>query len=183
VKFWWVVIGAIAGGVYAVRKFYETTNGERLIDGYLLKIPVFGVLRQKIILTEFSRTLALLLGAGVSLMEALEIVGEAMGSLTYREAVSEARKKVEKGISLSQAISSYSIFPSILHQMISVGEETGKLNDVLLKLSTYFESESEHAVKNMTTALEPMIMIVLGVGVGAMVIAVIMPIYNLTSAF
>lgn len=183
VKFWWLIIGMAGGGVYLFKKFYSTENGERLVDSYLLRIPVFGILRQKIILTEFARTLSLLLGAGVSLMEALDIVGEAMGSVTYREAVAEARKKVEKGISLSQAISSYSIFPPILHQMIAVGEETGKLNDVLLKLSTYFESESEHAVKNMTTALEPMIMIVLGVGVGAMVIAVIMPIYNLTSAF
>lgn len=183
VKFWWLIFALLGGGFYALKKWYGTKIGERKIDSFLMKIPVFGVLRQKIVLTEFSRTLALLLGAGVSLLEALEIVGEAMDSITYREALIESRKKVEKGISLSQSISSYEIFPPILHQMIAVGEETGKLNDVLLKLSTYFESESEHAVKNMTTALEPMIMIVLGVGVGAMVIAVIMPIYNLTSAF
>ena len=183
VKFWWVVLGAIGGGFYTLKKWRATKRGDRMIDSFLMKIPVFGVLRQKIVLTEFSRTLALLLGAGVSLLEALEIVAEAMASITYREALIEAKKKVEKGISLSQSIASYDIFPTILHQMISVGEETGKLNDVLLKLSAYFESESEHAVKNMTTALEPMIMIVLGVGVGAMVIAIIMPIYNLTSAF
>lgn len=183
VKFWWMMIAMIGGGIYSLKKWHSTKSGERRIDTFLMKIPVFGVLRQKIVLTEFSRTLALLLGAGVSLLEALEIVGDAMDSIVYREALLEAKKKVEKGVSLSQAISAYEIFPPILNQMMMVGEETGKLNDVLLKLSAYFESESEHAVKNMTTALEPMIMIVLGVGVGAMVIAVIMPIYNLTSAF
>ena len=86
-------------------------------------------------------------------------------------------------MSLSQALLRYSDFPPILQQMIAVGEETGKLDEVLRKLSVYFEQESEQAVKNMTAAIEPMIMIVLGVGVGALVIAVIMPIYNLTSQF
>ena len=91
---------------------------------------------------------------------------------------------VEKGDSLSQAIARYGdIFPSILNQMLAVGEETGKLDDVLQKLSVFFEAETEQAVKNMTTAMEPMIMVVLGLGVGMLVIAVILPIYSLTSAF
>ncbi|PJC42614.1 MAG: hypothetical protein CO040_03575 [Candidatus Pacebacteria bacterium CG_4_9_14_0_2_um_filter_36_8] len=86
-------------------------------------------------------------------------------------------------MTLSKAVSYFTLFPGILHQMLGVGEETGKLDEVLLKLSKYFESESEQAVKNLTAAMEPLIMVVLGVGVGAMVIAIIMPIYSLTSQF
>jgi len=117
------------------------------------------------------------------LLQALEIVTEGVENEIYRDALKEATKQVEKGVSLSQSIARYEEFPPILQQMIAVGEETGKLDDVLFKLSKYFEQEAEQAVKNLTAAMEPLIMVVLGVGVGAMVIAVIMPIYNLTSQF
>jgi type IV pilus assembly protein PilC len=134
-------------------------------------------------LTEFARTLALLLSSGISLLQALEIVSSAADNSLYREALTESQTQVEKGVALSQALSKYDIFPPILSQMISVGEETGKIDDVLLKISVYFQSETEHAIKNMTTAIEPIIMIILGLGVAMMVIAIIMPIYNLTSQF
>lgn len=183
VKFWWLFLAATAGGISAFKSFTKTEKGELAVDSLLLKIPVFGVLRQKIVLTEFARTLSLLMSAGVSLLEALEIVTEALTSVTYRHALKSASTQVEKGVSLSQSIARFDVFPSILHQMVAVGEETGKLDDVLLKLSTYFEAESQQAVKNLTAAMEPMIMIVLGLGVGLMVIAVIMPIYALTSQF
>jgi len=183
-NFWWLII---AGGVvsgFLFRRWVKTHSGQVMYDRFLLKVPIFGVLRAKVTLTEFARTLSLLLGAGISLLQALEIVSEASNNILYREALQDSAKQVEKGIPLSQAITKYStLFPPILAQMIAVGEETGKLDDVLLKLSVYFQSESEHAIKNLTTALEPIIMIVLGVGVGMMVIAIIMPIYNLTSQF
>ncbi len=182
-QFWYIFLIVIVAGVYGLKRWYKTEKGELAIDGLILKLPIIGVLRQKIILTEFARTLSLLLGAGVSLLQALEIVNEGITNVVYRNAFKEVTNQVEKGISLSEAMSHYDIFPPILFQMMSVGEETGKLDEVLLKMSTYFEQESEQAVKNLTTAMEPMIMIVLGVGVGAMVIAIIMPIYNLTSQF
>lgn len=183
VNFWWAVIGAMVGGFYALMRWKKTKDGDEAIDKFLFKIPIFGDLRKKIILTEFSRTMALMLGAGISLLHALEIVTEAVNSVLYRVALKDAYKQVEKGVSLSQAMSRHDEFPPILHQMMSVGEETGKLDSVLMKLSKYFEQESEQAVKNMTAAIEPLIMVVLGVGVGVMVIAIIMPIYNLTSQF
>jgi type IV pilus assembly protein PilC len=143
-----------------------------------------GVLRAKILLTEFARTMSLLLSAGISLLRALEIVTEALDNVIYRDALKAASEQVEKGVSLGDAISAHNtIFPPILFQMISVGEETGKLDEVLMKLANYFQSESEQAIKNLTTALEPLIMVVLGLMVGVMVIAIIMPIYNLTSQF
>lgn len=183
VNFWWLVGGALVGGFALFKRWTATKAGRHTFDRFKLRIPVFGTLISKIILTEFARTLSLLLGAGISLLQALEIVAGASDNVIYQEAMEEAARQVEKGVPLSQALSGYKVFPPILSQMMAVGEETGKLDDVLLKLSRYFESESENAVKNMTTALEPMIMIVLGIGVGVMVIAVIMPIYNLTSQF
>jgi type IV pilus assembly protein PilC len=183
-NFWWLVaVGGFVGGTL-FKRWIKTRPGRIVFDRFLLKIPIFGELRSKVTLTEFARTLSLLLGAGISLLQALQIVSEASNNILYREALQDSAKQVEKGISLSQAILRYNkLFPPILGQMIAVGEETGKLDDVLLKLSVYFQSESEHAIKNLTTALEPIIMIVLGLGVGLMVIAIIMPIYNLTSQF
>lgn len=183
VKFWWIFGAAIAGLIFAFKQYYKTEIGRYKIDEFKLKIPIFGELQKKIILTEFSRTLSLLLGSGITLLEAISIVTDSVENIVYRSALEDVSKQVEKGSSLSGALSNYESFPTILHQMMSVGEETGKLDDVLKKLSVYFEQESEHAIKNMTTAIEPMIMIVLGLGVGAMVIAIIMPIYNLTSQF
>ena len=183
VKFWWLVIGAAAGGGFAFMKWKKTPSGRRRWDRFVLKVPIIGVLVQKITLTEFARTLSLLLGAGISLLQALEIVTRGINNTIYREALEDAKSQVEKGVQMSKAIGQHDVFPPILYQMMSVGEETGKLDEVLGKLAMYFEQESEQAVKNLTTAIEPLIMIVLGIGVGAMVIAVILPIYNLTSQF
>ena len=183
VNFWWLIIIVIAGGVFAFRSWIKTHAGRVAYDRFLLRIPIMGELLKKITLTEFSRTLSLLLGAGISLLQALDIVTQGVDNIVYKEALQDVYKQVEKGVPVSKALGKYDDFPPILFQMMSVGEETGKLDEVLGKLATYFEQESEQAVKNLTAAIEPLIMIVLGIGVGAMVIAVILPIYNLTSAF
>jgi type IV pilus assembly protein PilC len=183
VAYWWLLIAGIAAAIVAFRAWLKTHGGQRAFSAFVLKIPLYGELKQKIIMTEFARTLSLLLTAGISLLQALEVATEAISSLLYREELETVKKKIEKGIPLGQAMNNYELFPQILVQMISVGEETGKLDEVLMKLAVYFQSESEQAVKNMTTALEPMIMIVLGLGVGVMVVAIIMPIYDLTSQF
>jgi len=183
VKLWWIVLSILGVGGFIFNKWVKTEKGHRTFDKFLFRMPLIGVLRSKIILTEFCRTMALLLKSGISLLQALEIVSDASTSVTYSDALKDSAKQIEKGISLSLAISRHSYFPPILQQMISVGEETGKMDEVLFKLSRYFESESEQAVRNLTAAIEPMIIIILGIGVGLLVIAVIMPIYNLTAQF
>ncbi len=183
IKYWYVMAAVIGGGIFGLKSYKKTDKGKYKIDELMLKIPIFGELKKKVILTDFTRTLALLLGSGISLLESITIVTESVENVVFRTALLDVNKQVEKGSSLSEALSHYDMFPVILHQMMGVGEETGKLDTVLEKLSMYFEQESEHAIKNMTAAIEPMIMIVLGLGVGAMVIAIIMPIYNLTSQF
>ncbi len=182
-NYWWVILLLAGGGGFGLRVWAKTELGEKKIDEWLMKAPLIGVLRKKMVLTEFARTLSLLLGAGVSLLEALDIVGKAVDSISFREVFLGAKEEVEKGVSLSQALEVYEIVPRILPQMVSVGEETGRIDEILLKLAEYYERESEYAVKNLTTAMEPIIMAILGIGVGVMIVAIIMPIYNLTSQF
>lgn len=182
-KYWPTIIAVVVLGGVVFRKWAKTDVGAHWVSKTILKVPIIGVLVQKMVITEFVRTLSLLLSAGISLLQALEIVTEGVDNLVFREAFQEAQKAVEKGGVLSEIIAQNPVFPGLLPQMVAVGEETGKLDEVLEKLSHFYESETEHAVKNLTTALEPLIMIILAIGVGAMVIAVIMPIYSLTSQF
>lgn len=183
VNYWWLIGGVLGvAGVFTYR-WYKTPAGERQITKWLLKLPLYGELRKKVILTEFSRTLSLLLTAGISLLQALEVSSDAITLILYRDALIQSYNRVEKGVPLAKTLQDKDLFPPILTQMVAVGEETGKLDEVLMKISNYFQSESEQAIKNLTTALEPMIMIVLGLGVGFMVFAIVMPIYTLTSQF
>ena len=181
--YWYVVIAGSIGLVYALFAYKKTPMGDRQLDAALFKIPIYGLLRVQIMMTEFSRTISLLLGAGVSLLAAMEIVADSMESVLFRDAMREVSNDVEKGVSFSDAMNKSGRFPPLVGQMIAVGEETGKMDEVLVKLSGYYESESEHAIKNLSSALEPIIMIVLGVGVGFLIVAIVMPIYNLTSQF
>lgn len=183
VKFWPVFVLLVIGGIFGYRAYRKTPEGHYKIDMWLLKLPIVGEIRSKVALVELTRTLSLLIGAGIALLQALEIVTAAVDNVVYRTALEKIAKDVEKGQSLSASVSRRTEFPVLMSQMISVGEETGKLDEVLLRVSRYFESESEHAVKGLTTAMEPLIMIVLGVGVGFLIIAIILPIYNLTNQF
>ncbi len=182
-QFWYLVILGVIGGVFAFRAYQKTPQGKLKIDNFRLTMPIFGPIITKTTLVEMTRTLALLISAGISLLTALEIVLGAMDNQVFRNALEKVSKAVEKGQSFSAALARGPEFPILMNQMVSVGEETGKLDEVLLKLSAYFESESETAVKGLTTAMEPLIMIVLGIGVGFLIIAIIMPIYNLTNQF
>ena len=181
VKFWWVVVFLLVGLAYAYKMFNSKKSGKRKIDELKFRLPVAGKLINQTILAEFTRTLGLLVGAGVPITEALEISAKTANNLVIEEGIEIANKQVKKGLPLSSAIAKNEFFPPIVSQMLSVGEETGKLDEVLLKVSKYFQSESEESLKGLTTAIEPLIMIVLGVGVGFLIIAIILPIYNLTS--
>lgn len=183
VQFWWLIIIAVILAGFFFQSWKRTAIGLRMYDNFLLKLPIFGPLKKEITLAEFCRTFGLLSGAGIPIIEALNIVSEAMDNVILREGVVSASKQVEKGLPLANAIGENEYYPKILSQMIRVGEETGKIDEVLTRLSAYFESESEQLVKGLTTALEPIIMVILGLGVAFLVLAIIMPIYQLTSTF
>ncbi len=183
VKAWWLVLALIGGLIYLFIKFRNTDQGARKIDEIILRLPIIGALQEKTILANMSRTLGLLLGTGLSLVEALDIIANSVGNLVFRDAIKQCARGVEKGRSLSGMMANFSVFPPILYQMVAVGEGTGKIDESLEKVSSFFKGEAETAVKGLTTALGPIIMIVLGVGVMFLVVAVLMPIYNLTSSF
>lgn len=183
VHFWWLLIGGIVGAVYLFNRWKKTETGELIVDTLLLKIPLFGDLQKKVILVEFTRTLGMLITSGIHILEGLQILKNSLGNVLFRKAIEEISKKVEKGFPLGDTFAQHKEFPPIVSQMMKVGEETGKLDDTLLKLSKYFETESDNLVRGLTAAIEPIIMVVLGIGVGFIVISVITPIYSLTSQF
>lgn len=183
-KIWWAIPVFTGVFVWGFTRFASTSVGRIKVDTWKLKLPVFGNLERQIILTEFTRTLGLLVGAGISILEGLRIVSAVVGNVVVANAINRSQTQVEKGFSVAYALSQeHEVFPPMLFQMLAIGEETGKLDDALLKVSRVFEQESEQAVRGLTAAVEPLIMIVLGVGVAFLVIAIIMPIYNLTSQF
>lgn len=183
VKFWWLMIAVFVGGSVLFNKWRRSVVGEFVVDSLILKIPVWGELQKKIILVDFTRTLGMLIASGIHILDGLRILKDALGNVIFRNAVFEVSQKIEKGFPLGDTFAQHDVFPPIVAQMMKVGEETGKLDETMTKLSKYFQSESEHMVKGLTTAIEPIIMVVLGVGVGFIVISVITPIYNLTSQF
>lgn len=183
VRFWWLMLGAGFGAAALFKKWRKTAMGELVIDSLILKLPLMGELTKKVILVEFTRTLAMLITSGIHILEGLQILRDSLGNVLFRNAITEISKKIEKGFPIGATFGQYQVFPPIVSQMIKVGEETGKLDDTLNKLSKYFQTESENLVKGLTTAIEPIIMVVLGVGVGFIVISIITPIYSLTSQF
>ncbi|HEY4694364.1 MAG TPA: type II secretion system F family protein [Candidatus Nanoarchaeia archaeon] len=183
VNFWWLMIIAVVGGLFALRRYRKTPEGALVIDGLILKVPIMGRLNRDSSLTEFTRTLSSLIGAGVPILEGLRISGDVASNALHRQAVHRSATLVEKGAQLSKALGSDESFPAIVPQMVAVGEETGKIDEVLAKVSNYFELEVDHQVKNLTSSLEPIIMVVLGVMVALLVISIILPIYGITSAF
>lgn len=183
-RFWWVFLAWAFVLVWAFSLFRRTPLGKRKIGEFVLRIPVIGPLQRQIMLTEFTRTLGLLVGAGVSILESLQVVSKIMGNEVLVEAITRASRDVERGFPLSYSLGQHEqAFPPVVSRMIAVGEETGKMSEVLGKVSQILESESETQVRSLTSAIEPLIMIILGIGVGLLVISIIMPIYNLTSQF
>lgn len=182
-NFWWLLIVLGGAFVWGFKVFSKTEIGAQYLSRLMLKLPIWGKIRKMLILAQFTRTLGLLIGAGIPIIVALKVVSELLASPSYQEALDFAIARVERGSPLYQPLASNPIFPPIIGQMLRVGEETGKMDEVLNRLSVYFEGESENLIRNLTTALEPVILVILGLGVGVLVLSIILPIYNLTSQF
>jgi type IV pilus assembly protein PilC len=184
VKFWPFLLVIAVVGIYGFRAYRKTPIGRKRTDELIFKIPVFGELQRQVLLTELTRTLSLMVGAGVSILEALNVTAGVVDNTVVSDALKDAAKQVEKGFPIAYSFAKHpEAFPFILSQMVAVGEETGKMEEVLKKVSHVFEVESDQKVKGLTSAIEPLVMVMLGLGVGFLVIAIILPIYNLTSQF
>ncbi len=182
-KFWPLIIVGTFIVLSLVQRYLQTKAGKYLFDSTILKLPVIGRVIEVSTLVDSVRTLSILIGSGVSILDGLSIVVDTSGNVIYQNSFRRIYSQVEKGVSLGNAMLQEGIFPPILVQMTLVGEQTGHLDDTLLRIAKYFEMESEIAVKAMTALIEPLILVVLGLGVGFLVLSVITPIYNLTNSF
>lgn len=171
----------IIGGFIGYKKFSITPAGIKIIDRIKLKAPVFGDITRLSVLSEVSRTISLLVNSGASLIGALDIAGDVAGNVYYKASMQGTRSLVEKGAGLSLAMQNQNIFPPLMIQMVKVGESTGKIDESLLKVSEYFERDLDLKVKTLTTSIEPILIIFLGVSVAFLIISVITPIYSLVS--
>lgn len=182
VSFWWLGILLLIAAIVGINRWNKTPEGNLFLGKLVLKTPLVGRIVTNVSLTNFSRTFGLLTSAGIPLLESIGIVSDVIDNTVFKKSLKDAYAGVEKGLTLSSLLSS-DVFPKIVGQMLKVGEETGKVDEIFFKLADYFESESDHMVKNLTVAIEPIVLIVLGIGVGFLVLSIILPIYKLTTSF
>jgi len=173
------MVAAVGLIAFGIRSYYKTDNGRHTIDRFLLRIPVLGEVFRKIGVARFTRTLATLLTSGVSILEGLDITARTSGNAILEDTILQVRKNIEEGKTIVEPMKQSNFFPSMVTQMVSVGETTGELDTMLVKIADYYEEEVDNTVASMMTILEPMLMVVLGVIVGGIVIAMYMPLFKL----
>ncbi len=183
VNYWYVIFPAVIGGVLGFLALWKRSIPVQVfMDRMVLKLPVFGDLIKKSTIARWTRTLSIMFAAGVPLVEALDSVGGASGNYVYAVATKEIQRKVSTGTSLTTSMQEANVFPNMVVQMVSIGEESGSLDSMLSKVADFFEAEVDDAVDALTSLMEPMIMVVLGVLIGGMVIAMYLPIFKLGQA-
>jgi type IV pilus assembly protein PilC len=175
------VIGACIALVFAVRQYYATYRGRRVLDATLLKMPVVGMILRKVAVARFCRTLSTLLSSGVPILDGLDITAKTAGNAIIEDAIVKTRASIERGETISSPLGETRVFPSMVTQMINVGETTGALDMMLSKIADFYEEEVDTAVAGLLTLLEPIMIAFLGVVVGGIVISMYLPIFDLIS--
>ncbi len=178
---WWLLLIILIGLFVGYRFYRRTETGHFQIDRIKLRFPIFGEIFKKIYITRFSRGLSTLLQSGIPLTRSLEIVSDIVGNRVYRDLTQKTIKEIEDGNPLSTTFSQSKLVPPMLSQMMNVGEQTGRLDQILAKLADFFSREVENSVKTLVTLIEPMILMLLGVGVGFLVSAILLPIYQVST--
>ena len=180
VAWWWAIFGGIGGGIYAFLYFWKRSRPmQKVMDRLLLKTPIFGILVRKATIARWSRTLSTMFAAGVPLVEAFNSVAGAAGNAVYYDATKSIQREVSTGQSLTVSMQNTEVFPSMVIQMVSIGEESGSLDAMLGKVADYYEGEVDDAVDALSSLMEPVIMVVLGVLIGGIVIAMYLPIFKM----
>ncbi len=180
VNYWYIALILIAVLAYAFKLALKTETGKKIFDGLLLKTPVFGNLSRQLNSARFARTFTTLVDAGVSIVDALDIVSSTLTNYFFSESLKKAAKEIQKGRQLNEALKDYNaIYPPLVIQMIEVGEETGALTKVLVELAEFYEEEVDNVTKNMSTIIEPILMVFIGAGVGFFAISMITPMYSM----
>jgi type IV pilus assembly protein PilC len=180
VKFWYLIFGLAIGGVYGFLQAWKRSLAVQIfMDRLMLRAPMFGGLVRKSVIARWTRTLSTMFAAGVPLVEALDSVGGASGNYVYAIATKQIQNEVSTGTSLTAAMQNANVFPSMVLQMVSIGEETGALDGMLSKVADFYEAEVDDAVEALSSLMEPVIMVVLGTLIGGMVIAMYLPIFKM----
>jgi type IV pilus assembly protein PilC len=181
VAYGWIVIIVMGLGVYALKTYYDTPGGRHNCDAIMLKIPILGSILRKVAVARFCRTLSTLLSSGVPILDGLDITARTAGNAIIEEAVQKTRTSIERGETISAPLRETGVFPSMVVQMINVGETTGALDAMLSKIADFYEEEVDTAVAGLLTLMEPVMIAVLGGVVGGIVIAMYLPIFDLIS--
>ncbi len=179
---WWLILMGVGVCIFAIRAWLSTPSGRYAWDRFKLRIPIFGLLLRNVYVVRFSRSLATLNKGGVDMVSALEIVSGVMGNAAWKQLVFETIREVNDGNSIVTAMQRQRFVPATMIQMLGVGEQTGKLQEVLQRVSSFFAREIDNTVANLVSLIEPSIMVLLGIGVGVMVSAILLPLYSLSSA-
>jgi len=181
-RFWWAIILGAVALVVGLRSYYSTPDGRRNIDGMLLKAPVLGDLLRKSAVSRFTRTLGTLISSGVSILDGLEITAKTAGNRVVHDAVMQSRQSIAGGETIAGPLQNSGVFPPMVISMISVGEQTGGLDEMLTKIADFYDAEVDVAVSALLSLMEPVMIVVLGVIVGGMVVAMYLPIFDMVNA-
>jgi len=174
------ILAIVGGGVWGVKKYLKTEKGQEKLDDISLKLPVFGILLKKVAIAKFTRTLGTLIKSGVPILQGLETVAKTAGNKIIERAIYKSRDSIKEGGRIADPLKKANIFPPMVIQMISVGEETGGLDTMLNKIADFYDQEVDTAVKGLTSMIEPLIMVVMGVVIGGIVIAMFMPMFSMS---
>jgi len=180
VEYWYLIFGGVGGGIWAFLYFWKRSEAMQIaFDRLSLRVPIFGDLIRKAVMARWTRTLATMFAAGVPLVESLESVGGAAGNYVYKIGTKQIQSEVSTGTSLTNAMQNSNLFPSMVTQMVAIGEESGALDGMLSKIADFYEQEVDDAVDALSSLMEPMIMVILGGLIGGIVVAMYLPIFKL----
>lgn len=180
-KFWWLIGLTVIGIGFAIRYYIATIPGRYTFDRLKIATPIIGPIFEKIYLARFSRNLSTLIGSGIPIIKSLEVVAELVNNVIYRDIILDAANKLATGTSISESLKGHKEIPTIVTQMIDVGERSATLSNILQKLAVFYEKEVDAKISTLTSLMEPIIMLVLGVAVGILIAGILLPIYNLAS--
>jgi len=181
-SYWYLIFGGIAAFIVLLRQWYQTSAGQLALDKALLMAPVFGPLQRKSAIARFTRTLGTLVSSGVSILDGLEITARTSGNRVVHDAIMESRASIAGGETISEPLKRSGVFPPMVVQMINVGEQTGGLDEMLTKIADFYDEEVDAAVEALLAAMEPLMIVFLGVVVGGMIIAMYLPIFDMMNA-
>ena len=177
-----IIIGVIFFGIYGFKRIYKTRRGREKIDQIVLHLPVMGTLVRRVAVAKFSRTLGTMLQSGVPILESLNVVARTAGNTVIEKAVYRVTDSISEGRAMSEPLAETGVFPGMVVQMINVGESTGALDTMLVKIADFYDEEVDQAVENLTAAIEPIMMVFLGGMIGGLVVAMYLPIFSMASA-